>query len=247
MRGQAYIGTSGWNYPSWRDSFYAGRPRREWLAYCAQRFSSLEVNATFYRLQSRATQRRWGNETPAAFRFAIKANRYLTHNKKLSDPVPPIRLERDRAAALGGKLATVVWQLPVNFRCNVQRLEVFARALYRWRRVRHTIEFRHPSWMIADVAGCLREHAIAVCQSDAADWPRWDIVTADFVYVRLHGRERTYASDYRESELRLWADRVRAWLCEGRDVYVYFDNDALGHAPANAARLIALLSVNRPD
>ena len=240
-RARACIGTSGWNYDGWRESFYAGAPRKDWLRLCAGRFSGIEVNATFYRLQSRATFERWGAETPRDFRFAIKANRYLTHNKKLGDPRAPIALERSRAEGLGPKLAVVVWQLPHNFHRHLERLDAFARALRGWRAVRHAIEFRHESWFDDEVAGCLRSHRIAVCQSDAADWPLWNAVTTDLVYVRLHGHEQTYASAYPERDLRRWAGKVRRWLGEGRDVHVYFDNDALCHAPFNAERLIALL------
>ena len=246
MPGRAWIGTSGWNYDAWREAFYEGRPKREWLGFCAGKFSAIEVNATFYRLQSVATFRRWGRESPPGFRFAIKANRYLTHNKKLNDPLPAVRLERGRAAGLGAKLAAVVWQLPHNLHRNLDRLEGFARALGHWRRVRHAIEFRHASWFDEEVAACLARHRIAVCQSDAADWPMWEAVTTDLVYVRLHGHETTYASCYPEAQLRAWAAKLRRWLAEGRDVHVYFDNDAFGHAPRNALRLIALLSEGAP-
>jgi uncharacterized protein YecE (DUF72 family) len=239
--GRAFIGTSGWRYDAWREDFYGGRPAGEWLRFCAGRFTGIEVDATFYRLQSLETFRRWRRETPPDFRFAIKAHRFLTHNRKLREPLAPIRLERGRAAGLGTKLAVVLWQLPRNFRCNLERLESFARALHAWRRTRHAIEFRHPSWFVDEVAECLRAHRIAVCQSDAADWPLWDAVTTDLVYVRLHGHAVTYASAYAESELRAWARKARRWLREGRDVHVYFDNDAWGHAPRDALRLLAML------
>lgn len=242
MSGRAYIGTSGWNYDAWRESFYGGLPRTQWLQWCAQRFSAIEVNATFYRLQSRETFRRWRAATPPDFRFAIKANRYLTHNKKLSAPFAPVRLERERALGLGTKLAAVLWQLPRNLHKDLARLEHFARALHNWRRARHAVEFRHASWFDEAVAACLRENRIAVCQSDAADWPLWDAVTADLVYVRLHGHTLTYASDYADAALRLWAKKVRRWMNEGREVHVYFDNDAFGHAPRNAERLIELVA-----
>jgi len=241
MGGHAYIGTSGWDYDAWREPFYGERPTKDWLRFCATRFTAIEVNATFYRLQSVEIFRRWRDETPAAFRFAIKAHRYLTHNRKLNDPLPPIRLERTRAAGLGAKLAVVAWQLPHNLHRNLERIEGFARALRHWRRVRHAVEFRHVSWFDDEVGACLREHRIAVCQSDAADWPMWEAVTTDLVYVRLHGHEVTYASAYSEIELRAWARKVRRWTGEGRDVHVYFDNDAFGHAPRNAQRLIALV------
>ena len=126
MAGRAYIGTSGWGYDGWAEAFYGGLPKQDWLRFCAEKFSAIEVNATFYRLQSRETFRRWGHETPREFRFAIKANRYLTHNKKLNDPLPTIRIER--ASALGAKLAAVVWQLPHNLHRNLERLTGFAQA-----------------------------------------------------------------------------------------------------------------------
>jgi uncharacterized protein YecE (DUF72 family) len=239
--GRAYVGTSGWSYDGWRTTFYGRCPRTEWLRFCSERFTAIEINATFYRLQSKETFQRWRAETPLHFRFAIKANRYLTHNRKLNDPLPAVALERSRAAGLGAKLAAVVWQLPHNLHRNPEKLDGFARALRSWRSVRHAIEFRHPSWFDEDVAQCMRRHRLAVCQSDAADWPLWDEVTTDLVYVRLHGHTATYASGYTEVELRAWARKVRRWLREGRDVHVYFDNDAFAHAPHDALRLLELL------
>lgn len=241
MTGRTYIGTSGWNYRSWKESFYTGVPQKEWLRFCAERFSALEVNATFYRLQDKKTFARWRDETPAHFRFAIKGNRYLTHNKKLADPSPSIRLERGRAQGLGDKLAAVVWQLPHQLHKNIERLRVFARALARWPEARHALEFRHSSWFDEEVAECLSAHGLSVCLSDAADWPMWDAVTSDMVYVRLHGHTRTYASAYSMQSLRKWSSRMRQWLVEGRDVHAYFDNDAEGAAPRDALRLIELV------
>ena len=238
---QSFVGTSGWIYGAWRDDFYDGVPQKDWLGFCAERFTGIEIDATHYRLQSVRTYRRWRDATPPRFGFAVKAHRYLTHNKKLKDPLGPIHLERDRAAGLGEKLAAVLWQLPFNFHCNLGRLAEFARALRTWPGPRHAIEFRHPSWFDPEVAACLAAHRIAVCQSDAADWPLWDAVTTDLVYVRLHGRTLTYASCYSERELRDWAVKVRGWMREGRDVHAYFDNDAYGEAPKNGLRLLALL------
>jgi uncharacterized protein YecE (DUF72 family) len=242
MAGRACIGTSGWNYASWRDDFYRGIPRKNWLGFCAERFNSLEVNASFYRLQNRETFRRWRDATPPGFRFAIKGNRFLTHNKKLADALPAIRLERDHAKGLGEKLAAVIWQLPQPFRKNMERLHQFARALKSWPQARHAIEFRHDSWFDEEVAECLRTHRVAVCQSDAADWHLWNAVTTDMVYVRLHGHDVTYASSYNDKELSQWSRRIRRWLKQDRDVHVYFDNDALGAAPLNAKQLIGLVN-----
>ncbi len=241
---RACIGTSGWNYPAWRESFYRGVPQSRWLAFCAERLTAIEVNATFYRLQRRETFARWRAETPPGFRFAIKANRYLTHNRKLADPLPSIRLERERAAGLGEKLAAVLWQLPANFHFHLDRLQQFARTLRYWRTVRHAIEFRHPSWFGDETTACLQAHGIAVCQSDAADWPLWDAVTTDLVYVRLHGHAQTYASGYSARELESWTRRLDRWLGESRAVHVYFDNDAFGRAPIDAMRLLKMVDSN---
>jgi uncharacterized protein YecE (DUF72 family) len=234
---RAFVGTSGWNYPAWREAFYGHCPQRLWLPFYARHFDAIEVNGTFYRLQSRETFARWRKATPPQFRFAIKANRYLTHSRKLVDPLPSIRVERDAAAGLGDRLAAVLWQLPHSFRCDLERLERFARALRSWRAVRHAIEFRHVSWFTRETAACLRAHRIANCHSDAADWPLWDEVTTDLVYVRLHGHAVTYLSGYSDARLQRWADRVQGWLAEGRDVHVYLDNDAAGRAPIDALRL----------
>jgi uncharacterized protein YecE (DUF72 family) len=241
MTGQAFVGTSGWNYQGWRDLFYQGRPASQWLSFCAERFTGIEVNATFYRLQPREVFQRWRRATPRDFRFTIKANRYLTHNKKLNDPLPAIRTEREGAAGLGDKLAAVVWQLPSNLHKDLRRLDRFARALHSWRSVRHAIELRHPSWFDDEVAACLSHHRIAVCQSDAADWPLWDRITTDLVYIRLHGHTQTYASAYSDEQLQALARYTQHWTRTGCDVHIYFDNDSQAHAPRNALRLLELL------
>lgn len=240
-KGQLYIGTSGWSYPAWKESFYQGTPQKRWLEFYAQRFSSVEVNATFYRMQSRKTFANWRERTPDHFRFAIKGNRYLTHTRRMKDPQRHIDNEIERAEPLGDKLVAVLWQLPQDLEKDLPRLATFCEALKAWDRPRHVIEFRHSSWFDDEVAGCLETHRIATCQSDAADWPLWDRVTAGLAYIRLHGHERTYVSSYGDGELREWIDKIERWRARGRDVYVYFDNDAEGAAPVNARRLKRLL------
>jgi len=241
MAGRAYIGTSGWAYPAWKDTFYKGIPQKDWLHHCSRIFTGIEVNATFYGLQKRATFEKWRAQTVPGFKFAIKGNRFLTHRKKLAAPGESIRRECERAAGLGDKLAAVLWQLPPALAKDMDSLNTFAQALEEWPEPRHSIEFRHPSWFTTEVAALLSSHRIAVCLSDAADWPMWDIVATDMVYVRLHGHTQTYASSYSDAELRQWADRTMVWLKEKRDVHVYFDNDAEGAAPYNAMQLIKSL------
>lgn len=241
MAGRAFVGTSGWSYETWKDQFYAGVPRRAWLKHYAAQFPAVEINASFYRLQKISTFRKWHQATPPDFRFTVKANRYLTAYRRLRDPTHSISLERERASALGEKLAVVLWQCPPSLRKDLARLEIFAAALKQWGDVRHTLEFRHPSWFSEDVRQCLQRHRLAICQSDAADWPLWDAVSTDLAYIRLHGHTRTYVSAYRRASLERWADRGRRWLSEGRDVHVYFDNTDAGAAVRNARRLLELL------
>lgn len=238
---RAFVGTSGWSYDSWRDDFYAGVPRSRWLEHCASSFTALEINATFYHRQRRETLARWAASVPESFVFALKAHRYVTHSKLLLDPVEPVRRERDRAAVLGSRLGAVLWQVPKRLAADPLRLARFAHALRSEWPARHAIELRSRDWFTEDVAALMTDHGIANCISDAADWPMWEVVTADFVYVRLHGHARTYASSYAPASLRSWAARIEEWMDAGLDVHVYFDNDALGRAPVDAARLLRLL------
>jgi uncharacterized protein YecE (DUF72 family) len=231
------IGTSGWSYPHWQERFYIGVAQKDWLKFYAERFSALEVNGTFYRLQNPATFKKWFDATPPTFRFALKANRYLTHNKKLLDPAASILLEKAHAEALGEKLAVVLWQLPGLLKKNAPRLQGFIDALQQWPEVRHSVEFRHGSWFDDETADTLAQANIAVCLSDAETWPMWDRVTSNLVYIRLHGHARTYASSYSKSELAYWAERIVGWTQQGKDVHVYFDNDAECAAPFNALTL----------
>jgi uncharacterized protein YecE (DUF72 family) len=244
MNPSLYIGTSGWSYSSWRAGFYAGVRQSDWLLHCAEHFTALEVNATFYRHLAPGTFERWQHDTPASFRFALKGHRYITHQKRLRVTTENIDKEREHAEPLGEKLAVMLWQMPSSLACDMDRLALFIEALNGWPQVRHALEFRHASWFNGEVAACLAQHKMAVCQSDAKDWPLWDAVTTDLVYVRLHGHSRTYFSNYYEAALASWAERARQWLQEGRNVHVYFDNTDAGHAPFNAQRLIEMLARN---
>lgn len=244
MTGKTYIGTSGWSYEHWKYKFYKEIPQKNWLHYCSENFTSIEINATFYRLQSPVTFKHWYDSTTENFRFSIKANRYLTHSKRLKNPEQSITLEKKHAQNLGNKLAAVVWQLPGQFHKNMERLNHFATALKQWPGPRHVIEFRDASWFDEEVATCLHSHRVAACISDAADWPRWDKLTTNFVYLRLHGHAQTYISSYNSQELGYWYRKIRAWLDNNLDVFVYFDNDAECAAPYDAMKLIAMLHKN---
>lgn len=238
-------GTSGWSYPGWRAHLYGDEPVREWLAIASRTFGSLEINGSFYTQIKPETYAKWARETPPEFRFALKGHRFVTHYKRLRDCADSIARQRDQSAALGDKLAAVVWQLPSHFTVDAPRLAEFVRALAAWP-VRHAIELRHRSWFVPEVAQILRGGNVAACLGDAPDFPLWRIETADFVYARLHGHTRKYASRYSAASLRRWAADARRWARGGRDVFVYFDNDAEGHAVRDARAFAALVAGRGP-
>jgi len=242
---RAYIGTSGWVYPGWREHLYAGTPVKRWLEVASRTFNALEINGSHYKQLSPETYARWRDATPAEFRFALKGHRFITHYKRLKDCEEPIARLRGQARGLGDKLAAVVWQLPSSFARDDARLDGFLRALTAWP-VRHALEVRHRSWFVPEVAARLREARVAVCLSDAPDFPMWREVTTDLVYVRLHGHTRKYASSYHPASLRRWAADITRWLAERRWVHVYLDNDAEGHAVHDALALSALVAGSPP-
>lgn len=239
-----WIGTSGWSYSPWRHTFYAGVPRANWLTHYASRFPTVELNASFYRILAPETYRAWRNATPTGFRFAIKGHRAITHDERLEDCVDLIRRQRDAALALGDRLAVVLWQLPRSLACDQRLLADFLAALESWRETPHAIEFRHSAWFTPQTAAQLEAHVVANVISQAPTWPRWDAVTAPFVYVRLHGDRVVYRSAYDDTTLGAWARRVDAWRDENRQVYVYLDNTMDGAAPDDATRLTALLQAD---
>jgi uncharacterized protein YecE (DUF72 family) len=240
------VGTSGWNYPEWRADFYAGVPQRRWLAHCAARFTSMEVNATFYRFLRETAFDRWRTETPEGFPFAVKGHRSVTHFHRLKDPGPAVAAARDGVAGLGDRIAVVLWQLPPGLKADGALLVDFAAALAEtWPGVRHAVEFRHRSWFSDATAVLLAGRGLANVLSDSPRWPLWPEVTADLAYVRLHGHEVLYASEYGEEGLRPWARRVRRWRREGREVHVYFDNTADGAAPRDALRFLGMVAGKR--
>ncbi len=242
------VGCSGWNYDHWRHGvFYPPRlAPANWLAYYAERFPTVEVNATFYRLPRRDAVARWVAETPDDFVFAVKVSRYLTHVVRLRDTADHLRLLLDRLEPLvrSPKAGPLLWQLPPTLQRDDDRL---AAALAGFRpSLRHAIEFRHPSWFADEVLDLLRRHSVALVIADGPkvrSFQRYEL-TADFSFVRLHHGARGRRGNYSPRELEEWADRVREWRNHG-DVFVYFNNDREGFAPANAAALRSLV-VARP-
>ena len=248
--GEIRVGTSGWAYPSWRGDFFPrGLVQRQELSYLAERLSALEINGSFYALQKPTSYRRWREATPDDFVFAVKGSRFITHLKRLRDVDQALaRFFGSGLEELGPKLGPVLWQLPATQTFDRALLADFYALLPRTlggRRVRHALEFRHRSFCVDEAFAQLREHDIACVVSDSPGrWPMAEAVTSDLVYVRLHGPDpdALYGGSYSADDLRWWADRIREWTAQDRDVVVYFNNDLGGNAVRNARDLKVALS-----
>ena len=283
------IGISGWTYAPWRGVFYPeGLPHRRELEYASRKFQSIEINGSFYSLQSPASYGRWHDQTPPGFVFSVKGGRFITHMKKLRDVEAPVaNFLASGLLRLGEKLGPILWQFPARFAFDRERFERFLALLPRttgqaaelasrhdermigrsWTEtpadvpLRHAFEIRHPSFIDPAFVALLRRHGAALVYADAAGlFPYFEDLTADFVYLRLHGAEKLYTSGYTDEQLDWWAERIRRWRAGKqpadatlaapgtkhapgkRDVYVYFDNDAKVHAPFDALRLMERLS-----
>jgi uncharacterized protein YecE (DUF72 family) len=282
------IGISGWRYPPWRGVFYPkGLPQRRELEYAGRCFDSVEVNGSFYSLQMPASYAAWRDATPEGFVFAIKGPRYLTHMLRLRNIDTALaNFLASGPLRLHDKLGPILWQFPPTLRYDPERFAAFlallptdtdgalriarrrdvermrgrsALSIDHNRPLRHAVEVRHPSFCQPEFLAQLRHHGVAWVVADTAGkWPYAEDVTADFVYVRLHGDTELYASGYSDVALRHWADRIRHWAggresadarrigppagCRRqRDVYCYFDNDAKVHAPFDARSLMRML------
>jgi uncharacterized protein YecE (DUF72 family) len=224
-------------YDDWRGRLYPEKaPKRRWLELYAQTFDTVEVNTTFYRLPKRDAVAGWARQTPAGFLFAVKASRYLTHVKRLTDlgegierfyaPLEPLRE--------AGKLGPVLWQLPENFHRDDERLRGWLEAVPGGL---HTIEFRHPSWFVPEVLTALREHGVALAIGDHPKRPFQSYeATAPWRFVRFHYGARGRDGNYSATEIAQWTRRIAQWR-RREDVYAYFNNDWRGFAPANAIEL----------
>ena len=266
------IGISGWRYDPWRGVFYPeGMPQRRELEFCGRHFPTVELNGSFYSLQRPEYYSQWYEETPAGFVFAVKGSRYITHLLRLKNIERPLaNFLASGILNLRDKLGPFLWQFPPMFRFDADRLCRFFRLLPRTtsaalalarrrdarmigrsrlaidadRPLRHAVEIRHPSFMTSAFVRLLREHDIGLVVADTAGkWPKMFHVTANFVYVRLHGDIKIYTSGYSDRALSSWARRIRNWDRDGRDIYVYFDNDVKVKAPFDALNLMRKLGL----
>ena len=289
MSGKTCIGISGWRYAPWRGAFYPpGLAQRRELEYASGQLSSIEINGSFYALQRPESYAAWYEATPPGFVFAVKGNRFITHMLRLRDVEKPLaNVLASGVLALREKLGPMLWQFPPNFSFDPERFETFLSLLphdtyaaaeqakgheqrmkgrvtldpgTKKRPLRHAVEIRHESFIDPAFIALLRKYKVALVVADTAGkWPQIEDVTADFMYLRLHGDKELYASGYDDEAIENWARKIRAWRDGGqpedaclvaskaprrrarRDVYCYFDNDVKVHAPFDAQRLIAAL------
>jgi uncharacterized protein YecE (DUF72 family) len=235
------IGTSGWHYKHWKGPFYPeDLDEAKMLEYYVERFNTVEINNTFYQLPEKKTLKQWRDLVPKDFLFCVKASRYITHMKKLKDPKESLKRFLGRVEVLRPKLGPILFQLPPRWNFNPDRLESFLDALPD--DFRYTMEFRDETWFDEKAYKLLRNHKVAFCIYHLAGTLSPKEVTADFVYVRLHGPKGKYEGQYSKKDLSGWAGTFSSWAAPRRKVYCYFDNDQDGFATEDAARLQEMLS-----
>jgi uncharacterized protein YecE (DUF72 family) len=237
-----HIGTSGWSYDHWEGVLYPyGTMRRDRISYYVREYQTVELNSSFYKWPKPAAFKNWQRRLPGGFLLSVKAPRYLTHTKRLY--APEVWLERMAACwrVLGDKRAVLLVQLSPNFTADFNRLQYFLSQVPSWIRV--AVEFRHHSWHVEAIFNLLEHYGAAYCIMSGARLSCILRATASFVYVRLHGpdTQHLYSGSYSGADLLWWAYRIKEWESQGKDVYVYFNNDGEGNAVYNAAALKVLL------
>jgi uncharacterized protein YecE (DUF72 family) len=234
------IGTSGWYYDHWKEVFYpAGLAKSKWFEHYAQHFDTVEVNNTFYHLPKEKTLQRWYEIAPKGFLYAVKANRYITHIKKLKDASEPLERFFERVNLLKGKLGPILYQLPPSLHKDLDLLGDFIKLLPK--RKTAVFEFRHQSWYENDTYDLLRKLGVGFCIHDMPGNESPREVTSDVIYIRFHGTSGRYAGNYPESALEGWAEWLKEQTKEAHFIYAYFNNDIHGHAIKNAQQLKAKL------
>ncbi len=239
-----YIGTSGYIYPHWEEIFYPEDwPKSKKLEYYCQHFDTVELNNTFYRLPGEKAFEGWYKRTPKNFIFAVKVSRFITHVKKLVDCKEPWRIFLKRALILREKLGPLLFQFPPFLKADSKKLKDFGKIVLKEapKVLRFAFEFRNESWCNEKIYQILKRFNFAWVVVDSPSWPKVYQVTADFVYVRMHGSKILFGSKYTKKELENLAKKIKEWKKQNLDVYVYFNNDAHGYAIENAKELLKIL------
>jgi uncharacterized protein YecE (DUF72 family) len=238
-KGNMFIGTSGWKYKHWNGVFYpSDLKQKDQLNYYHQIFNTVELNNSFYRQPSIENFDAWRQAVPKHFSFAVKANRYFTHLKKLKVSAADVEGFLGRVSHLKQTLGPVLFQLPPGWKINLERLESFLKLLPQ--SFRYAFEFRNATWYHPEVYHLLTRYNVAFCIYELDGHISPSIQTADFVYVRLHGPGAKYQGSYNNETLTLWADFAKSTIKAGKDIFLYFDNDQNGYAAFNAQQLLLL-------
>jgi len=241
-----FVGTSGYVYSHWEnDVFYPKNlPKTKQLEYYSTHFATVEMNYPFYRLPSIESFKKWKEKTPKDFVFALKVSRVITHIRRFHQSKKEWKTFLERALYLEEKLGPFLFQFPPSFKKDPKRLQEFIKMVKKTNsKHRFVLEFRHPSWFSKEIFRILKkEKNISLCLADSPKWPQVLEITGDFVYIRMHGGKILYSSDYSKKELKIWVARIKKWLKNNLDVYVYFNNDAYGYAIKNAKTLLGLIS-----
>jgi uncharacterized protein YecE (DUF72 family) len=235
------IGCSGWNYRHWRSRFYPiGLPQRDWFAFYAAHFDTVEINNSFYRLPSGETFAKWRDQAPVGFCYSVKANRFLTQAKKLKDCEEPLERMMAPLRALAPRLGPVLYQLPPRFRINLERLADFLALAPK--DVTNIFEFRDESWYAPETFALLDRHGAALCIHDMPGSASERIAAGPAAYVRFHGAAGKYWGRYPDGQLQDWADWMVGQAKSGRPVWAYFNNDIDAHAIHDALTLRAMVA-----
>ncbi len=243
---EVFIGTSGYIYPHWEGVFYPlGWPKAKKLEYYCQHFDTVELNNTFYRLPGKKTFESWYKRTSKNFIFAVKVSRFITHIKKLKDCRESWEIFLKRALILKEKLGPLLFQLPPSWKKDAKRLEEFLKLITKnlepkTSNLKFAFEFRNETWCCQEIYDLLKKYNCAWVVVDSPHWPKVFQVTADFVYVRMHGSKILFGSKYTKKELENLAEKIKEWQKQRLDVFVYFNNDAHGFAVQNAKELLRL-------
>lgn len=240
-KGKIHIGTSGWHYKHWKEAFYPKEiAEKDQLGYYSSVFRTVEINNSFYRLPTEDTFTAWRKEVPDDFMFAVKGSRFITHLKKLNLDKEGIRLFFTRVKYLKNKLGPILFQLPPRWKFNQERFAMFLSILPR--KYKYAFEFRDTTWYNQQVYDLLKKYNCAFCMYELAGHRSPEKVTADFIYLRAHGpTDKKYQGSYTTLRLKRMAKKCLAWSKEGKDVFVYFDNDQAGYAAANARKLLEMV------
>jgi len=246
-KGNFYLGTSGWSYKDWADGvFYPSDLKQsKWLEYYCKQFKTIEINNTFYHLPSKETFASWGKTAPEDFIFSVKVNRIITHMKKLQTPEVILKDFLENISGLGKKLGPILFQFPSFWSVSGERLKELFEYLKKQKiipDIKTAFEFRDKTWLDSGTTELLKEYKASLCLADGTELEVSNPIPTGFIYIKRYGAKPISVSCYNDAELKSDSEKIKKWLADGRDVYIYFNNDVQGFAVKNAKTLMELVN-----